>query len=134
MDTTIIYCKNRYRCYFPICTKGIICHGKGNSASNNVENIDFPIVCFNCFYTSKDSKVLSTPTNKISYSKIVLTICWHVQGLRIELSMLLCTCTGYMVSYILSYTSIMNFYLRIVYFKEDENHHGFKTSYVSLML
>ena len=43
MDTIIIYCKNQYCCYLPICTNGIIGHGKNNLASNNVENIDFPI-------------------------------------------------------------------------------------------
>ena len=53
--------------YFPIHTKGITGHGTGYLASKNVENIDFPMVCCNHFYTLKDSKVLSTLINKISH-------------------------------------------------------------------
>ena len=43
MDT-IIYHKMQDRCYFCICTNGIVGRGKSNLASNDLEDIDLPIV------------------------------------------------------------------------------------------
>ena len=43
MDT-IIYRKMQDRCYFHIRTNGIVGSGKSNLASNDVEEIDLPII------------------------------------------------------------------------------------------
>ena len=67
-------------------TNSTVGHGKSNLASNGVEDIDLPIVCFNHFYTLKDSEVLLTPINKISHSKKVIILYRHVQGFTIEFS------------------------------------------------
>ena len=76
-EWTRLYHKNQDCCYFPIHTKGITGDGKGNLASKNVEKIDFSLVCFNHFYTLKDSKVLSTLINEISHSKEVIMLYRH---------------------------------------------------------
>ena len=62
----IIYRTIKDHCYFRMCTNSTVGCGKGNLASNDVEDIDLPIVCFNHFYTLKDSKVLLTPINEIT--------------------------------------------------------------------
>ena len=87
---TIIYHKIQDGCYFRICTststKGIVGCGKSNLASNNVEDIDLPIV-----FVSIASKVLLTPINEISHSKEALILYGRVQEFMIELSTV-CLC------------------------------------------
>ena len=73
----IIYCKIQDHGYFCICTNGIVGRGKSNQASNNVKDIDFPIVFVSI--TSKDSEVLLTPTNEISHSKEALILYGCIQ-------------------------------------------------------
>ena len=40
----IIYHKIQDCCYFNVRTNSIVGHGKSNLVSNNIEDIDFPIV------------------------------------------------------------------------------------------
>ena len=123
-EWTRLYHKNQDCCYFPIHTKGITGHGKDNLPSKNVENIDFLMVCFNHFYTLKDSKVLSTFINKISHSNEVLIYTGIFKDLRIKFS----TVCLYRLcgKWILSSTSIiMNFCLRIVCLKYHEKQQWF---------
>ena len=67
-----------------ISTNDTVIHGKSNLASNDVEDIDLPIVFVSI--ASKDSEVLLTPINKISHSKRALILYGRVQGFMIELS------------------------------------------------
>ena len=73
----------------------IVGWGKNNLASVCVEDVELPIVLS---YTLKDSKVLSTPINKISRSKEVLNLYGRVQGYTDELILVQCVCTGYIES------------------------------------
>ena len=67
---TITYTKDH--CYFHIRTNGIIGRGKSNLASNNVEDIDLPIVLFQLLQYFKGFQSVFTPINEISHSKEVL--------------------------------------------------------------